>query len=258
MKNNDINRITTILKEIVNAENVDISSIQMHSKLNSKIWQSNEKLYLDVRKSLLLNAKRFIEFCDIENFRYSDIILTGSLANYNYNNNSDLDIHIVLDYTQISNDIEIVDELFKVKKKLWSEYLSNKIKGFDVELYIQNSNENHISSGIYSIYYDNWIVKPIKKIININTYVLQKKASELMNEIDDLEKNFKQKNFLFKLNRLKNKIKKYRQIGLEEKGEFSNENLVFKILRYNGYLKKLYNLKIKYLNNELTLNEFKH
>ena len=63
-----------------------------------------------------MNAKRFIEFCDAENLKFNDIILTGSLANYNYNNNSDLDVHVVLDFNQISENKEFIGDFFKMKK----------------------------------------------------------------------------------------------------------------------------------------------
>ena len=56
---------------------------------------------------------------------------------------------------------------------------------------------------------------------------------------------------------LKNKIKKYRQAGLDSNaGEFSNENLVFKVLRNTGYLEKMVEFKNDYLTKELSLNEF--
>ena len=39
------------------------------------------------------------------------------------------------------------------------------------------------------------------------------------------------------INKFKDKLKKYRTRGLEDGGEFSNENLVFKVLRRNGIFK---------------------
>ena len=93
--------ISDELKEVVEPDNVDVSSIQMHDELNPFIWDSDMEMKPDVRKALLMNAKRFIEFCDAESLTFADIILTGSMANYNYNENSDLDIHVVLDFKQI-------------------------------------------------------------------------------------------------------------------------------------------------------------
>ena len=77
-----------------------------------------------------------------------------------------------------------------------------------------------------------------------------------MNAIDDLQTNQDEKDFMKRYEALKNKIKKYRQTGLEDKGEFSTENLVFKVLRYSGYLEKMVEIKNEYLTQELSLNEF--
>lgn len=246
--------IGDVIKEVIEPDNVDTTSIQLHDKLCPLIWEG-DKLKPDVRKILLLNAKRFIEFSNAENLKFNDITLTGSMANYNYNDNSDLDVHIVLDYSQISENKEFVADFLKLKKQLWNEKLPIQVKGHDVELYFQDSGEIHHSSGVYSILKDKWIIKPTKKIINIDTANIKLKTADFMNAIDDLESNKNSKNWLNKYKEIKDKIKKYRQIGLDSGGEYSVENLVFKVLRNTGYLEKMVELKNNYLQNELSLDE---
>jgi len=247
--------VNDILKEVIEPDAVDVSSIQMHDELNPLIWD-DIKIKSEVRKTLLKNAKRFIEFSDTENLKFEDIILTGSMANYNYNENSDLDVHIVLDFDQISENNDFVGDFFKLKKQLWAENLPIQVKGHDVEMYFQDSKEPHHSSGTYSLVRDEWINKPTKKIVNINSGAVQLKAADLMNTIDDLEDNRSKENFLQRYEKIKNKIKKMRQSGLDTGGEYSVENLAFKILRNNGYLEKLISMKNDYLTKELSLNEF--
>lgn len=249
------NNISDALKEAVEPNSVDVSSIQMHDNLNPLIWDDNENLKPEIRKALLLNAKRFIEFSDVENLKFNDIILTGSLANFNYNENSDLDVHIILSFSQISENKEFVGDFFKLKKKLWTESLPIQIKGHDVELYFQDSGEPHHSTGVYSLMKNEWVRRPTKKIVNVDTADVQLKSSDFMNAIDDLESNKNQRNFLTRYEKLKDKIKKYRQSGLDEKGEFSVENLVFKILRNTGYLEKMIKSKNNYLTQELSVDE---
>lgn len=244
-----------IVKEAIEPDEVNASSIQMHDSLNELIWDDTT-IKPDVRKALLLNAKRFIEFCDAENLKFNDIILTGSLANYNYNENSDLDVHVILDYNQISNNKEFVGDYYKLKKQLWADKLPIQVKGYDVEMYFQDSSEPHYSSGTYSLINNKWIKKPTKKIININIENVKAKTADIINTIEDLESNENQENFIKKHDTLKNKIKKYRQSGLESGGEYSTENLVFKILRNTGYLQKMVDMKNKYLTNELSLDEY--
>jgi len=154
------NNISDELKEVVEPDNVDVSSIQMHDTLNPLIWESDMKMKSEVRKALLMNAKRFIEFADVESLTFADIILTGSMANFNYNENSDLDVHIVLDFNQISENKDFVGDFFKLKKALWADRLPIQVKGHDVEMYFQDSAEPHHSSGTYSLVRDEWIRKP--------------------------------------------------------------------------------------------------
>ena len=248
--------ISDELKEVVEPDNVDVSSIQLHDVLNPLIWDSDMIIKPDVRKALLMNAKRFIEFCDSNSLKFDDIILTGSMANYNYNENSDLDVHILLDFNQISKNKSFVGDFFKLKKALWAERLPIQVKGHDVEMYFQDSAEPHHSSGTYSLVKNDWIRKPTKKIINIDSASVQLKSADLMNAIDDLETNRSKDDFLNKHEQLKNRIKKLRQSGLDKSGEFSSENLAFKVLRNTGYLGKMVDMKNDYLTKELSLNEF--
>ena len=54
--------------------------------------------------------------------------------------------------------------------------------------------------------------------------------------------------------RIRKKLKKFRQGGLEKGGEYSVENLVFKVLRRNEYLHKLSSLKIMSYDNLMSIN----
>jgi len=257
---NNINttlNFSDLIKEAIEPDEVDVTSIRMNDTLNPLIWESEDKIKPEIRKALLLNAKRFIEFSGIEKLTFKDIVLTGSLANYNYNENSDLDVHTLLDFNQISENKNFVDDYLKLKKDLWTKNMSIQIKGFDVETYFQDIAEKHMSTGVYSLMNDSWVRKPLKQIINIDTINIKAKSSDLMNSIDGLIKNITSSSFLNKYKFLKDKIKKLRQSGLELGGEFSTENLVFKILRNTGYLRKMVDAKKEYLKNELSLSETK-
>jgi hypothetical protein len=177
------------------------------------------------------------------------------MANYNYNENSDLDIHIILDFDQISKDEGFADEYLRMKKSIWNDRFPIQVKGHDVEMYYQNAEEPHHSTGTYSLMNNDWINEPTKKIVDVNVPAIKEKGGQLMYEIDDLSTIRDSEDFLEKYNMLKDKIKKMRQSGLETGGEFSTENLTFKVLRNNGYLGKLVDLKEDYLTKELSLNQ---
>jgi hypothetical protein len=57
------------------------------------------------------------------------------------------------------------------------------------------------------------------------------------------------------IDKYKEKLRKFRTCGLEKDGEYSSENLVFKILRRNGYLEKLRNSTQDILDKKLSMNQ---
>ena len=97
-----------------------------HSKdnLNKKIWKDGENeitINPVVRKKLLEISNEFIEFLKVD-IIVSDIIMTGSLANYNWSEFSDIDLHIVVDFDQFSEEqLPLYEELFRLKKTLFNE-----------------------------------------------------------------------------------------------------------------------------------------
>jgi predicted nucleotidyltransferase len=244
-----------LIAEIVKPDEVEVDSIKQHDDLHPIFWDEDQKLRPEIRKILLKNAKSFIKFANIEEYRFIDIILTGSIANYTYTEASDVDLHIILDFSQISDDIELVNDLFKTKKSLWSKTYATKIKNHEIELYFQNEKEPHHAIGVYSLMKDEWIKKPTKKVLDVNTKNLQEKTVGFINKINDLEGLINSDNFIDEYDKLKEKLKKYRQSGLDKEGEYSTENLVFKLLRNLGYLDKFFNLKNEYVAKNLTINQ---
>lgn len=248
------NDFDKLLKEVIEPENVDVSTIKFNDTLSPVLW-SNNILLPEVRNVLLKNAKNFIEYCDLDFLHFNDIVLVGSMANYNYNDYSDIDVHIIMDFNQISENRTFVSNFFKLKKKLWSEQLTTQIKGQDIEMYIQDINEINYSSGTYSILRNKWINSPTKKIINLDVVNIKIKTADFMNAIEYIEQYSDEDRFLPLYNKLKEKLKKFRQSGLARDGEFSIENIVFKLLRNSGYLERFLNLKNRFLSKELSLNE---
>jgi len=218
-------------------------------ELNPKFWE-NDKLKLEIRSRLMLIAKKFYEFLKIKS-PIKDIILTGSSANYNWTSKSDIDLHVVLDFTDIDENTELVKEDMLAHKNLWNDTYDIKIKGFPVELYAQNESEKHYSTGVYSILNDSWIKEPSKEEHNVDRKAIEDKSKSIESTIDKAIKD----SDLEKLNKITDKIKEMRSSGLEENGEYSLENLVFKNLRNNGYLEKMQKAKIKITNEQLSLEK---
>jgi predicted nucleotidyltransferase len=241
-------------------DNNIIKSFFSKDDLNSKIWDENMQLRTEVREKLLQTANEFIDFIGVP-LLIEDVIFTGSLANYNWSEYSDIDLHVVCDFIQFSDtELSLYEELFKVKKTIFNTNHDIKIFGYEVELYVQNATEAHFSSGVYSVLYDEWDVKPEKEDSNIDTKILKSKINHWKSQIDTVVDNATEKDIdeaREYIKKFKEKLKKYRSSGLKKEGEYSYENLVFKYLRRSDYLEKLFNLENNLLDKELSLMEQK-
>jgi hypothetical protein len=233
-----------------------INSFGTRDELNPKVWDNDDKLNKKVREKLLAVATEFIDFLGVP-ILVEDIIFTGSLANYNWSKYSDVDLHVVADFTQFSDDLlPLYQELFKVKKTLFNTDHDIKIFGYDVELYVQDSNEAHFSSGVYSVLNDEWDNKPKKENVKIDKNLIRQKSNQWMEIIDtalEAASDVTADDAREIIKKCRNKLKKYRTCGLEKEGEYSDENLVFKVLRRNGYIEKLMNFENDVVDKELSL-----
>jgi hypothetical protein len=233
-----------------------INSFGTRDSLNPKIWDNNDMLNKEVREKLLGVANEFIEFLGVP-ILIEDIIFTGSLSNYNWSKYSDIDLHVVADFTQFSDELlPLYQELFKVKKTLFNTDHDIKIFGYEVELYVQDSNEAHFSSGVYSVLFDEWSNKPKKENVKIDKNLIREKSKQWMEIIDtalDAASDVMADDAREILKKCKDKLKKYRTCGLEKEGEYSDENLVFKVLRRNGYIEKLMNFENDVVDKELSI-----
>ncbi len=244
-----------LIAEVIKPDEIDVGSIKQHDELNPIIWDENKKMRPEIRKTLLENAKVFIKFAKVEELKFNDIVLTGSMANYSFTENSDIDLHIIMDFSQLSDDEDLVRDLLKTKKGLWLKTFETKIKNHQIEIYFQNKDEVHHATGVYSLMNDSWIKKPVKKVLDVNTRNLQEKTNDFIEKINNLESLIDSNEFVMEYNTIKDRIKKYRAGGLEAGGEFSTENLVFKLLRNLGYLEKLFDLRNQYFNKKLTIQQ---
>lgn len=228
--------------------------------LNPKIWNDVETddpvLKNSIRVALLRIAGEFMDFLG-EDLFVDDIRFTGSLANFNWSEFSDIDLHLYVDFSQFdAKDRSVYKELFQLKKTLFNTTHKITVKGYEVELYAEDVNETHFSTGVYSVLFDEWVHKPEKENVKIDREFLIKKVSGVMETIDGLMEDIVDDDLdiaLQKIEKFKEKLKKYRSSGLEKDGEFSYENLVFKFLRRNQYIDKLYDFKNKLMDKKLSL-----
>ena len=182
-----------------------------------------------------------------------DIVLTGSLANYNWSEFSDFDLHVIVDLQQYEDDADLYKELYNLKKQIFNEKHDITIYGYDVELYAQDTEEAHYSSGVFSVMNDEWISEPSKMKNQVDQEILKHKIKNWTDKIDTAVEDALESKDNTKLETLKDKLKEYRNSGLEKDGELSYENLVFKFLRRSGHIQKLFDTLNKTLDKELSI-----
>jgi hypothetical protein len=215
------------------------------------IWDEYQHLDPKVRVNLLRIA---YDFYEKTNFKAPiiDVYLMGSIANYNWTPESDVDIHIIIDYNKLEIPLETAKESIKVAGSQWNSEHTIFVKKHKVEINIQNVEEQkpHVT-GIYSLSKDQWIRKPVKQTPKINKSVLQVQYRAMRNyiqsAIDGGDRDY--------MKSVKKYIDAYRQYGLDTYGELSYENIVFKILRAKGVIKKLKDSINMVYDKELSVKE---
>lgn len=227
------------------------SGIKFHDRLSPKVWRGTE-LDPKVRERLLQIADLFIESIDIPNFKVLDIVLTGSLANYNYTDFSDFDLHIITRYSDLECD-DLAQAFYQAKKAIWNKKHRILVRGHEVELYVEDINEDkEAKGGIYSIKNSKWLKEPQPQNPEIDRISVATKVKDL---IDRVERVIDPKQNSETIQHLIDKISKMRKSGLAKEGEFGVENLAFKILRNQGVLDRLHQEYIRRQDSELSLDE---
>jgi hypothetical protein len=226
---------------------LSVQSIPFQETLNTLLWKNNQ-LKTEIRYQLLLIARNFTEFLKVKSIHLKDITISGSNASYGYSEFSDIDLHLVVD---IPSDKPELVELYDAKKNQYNFTYNIKIKNIDVELYVQDSKQHHESAGIYSIINDNWIKEPTHQTPRVSEQEVNDKARNYVGQINQALKSSKLK----LANDTMDNIKRLRKSGLDDVGEFSVENLAFKVLRAHGKIDKLRNHINKLQSSALSLGE---
>lgn len=215
-------------------EDLVSTAVIFHKRLNPKLWVKSH-LRPDIRFKLLKIARNFIDYIDIDKLNLQDITVSGSNAGYTYSRASDIDLHLIVDIPSDRKDI--MSQLFDAKKNQYNFTYDIKIKGIDVELYVQDSKQPHTSAGIYSVLDDRWLKTPQAIYDNVDRSLVKQKYNQFKGKIRLALRS----NNLNQVQNVYNDIRKMRQHGLSQSGELGVENITFKVLRAKGLIEKLRN-----------------
>ena len=215
--------------------------------LNPLIWDKNNNLKPEVKAKLNQIAKAFIKTLEIPTNAVEDIVITGSMASYNYTPHSDIDLHLVIDFEKVHTDCPIVGDYLLSKKSEFNQKHDIFIYGIPVEVYAEGVGQGTVHNGLYSLK-TGWVDLPKKIKPTNNDVAVEAKYKEYKEAADSIKDGDLAEKLL-------DKIKKMRKAGLAEGGEFSVENLVFKKLRDTGVIERLMKAKKEGIDKKLSLGE---
>jgi len=213
--------------------------------LHPSFWDAAKNFDQDLREKLLAIAQDVSEGAGVKTDLIDDIQLTGSMANFNYTDFSDLDVHILLDFAKINHDEDLVKKALDGKRFVWNLRHDITMGGHDVEVYFQDTEEPHKASGLYSILNNEWIREPEHNEPEVDARDVSAKADRIKGEIADLEVALQSTpveeldNLAEAADALRAKVAKMRKDSLEARGEFGIGNLAFKELRNSEYMGRL-------------------
>ena len=226
-------------------------AFQYHKDLNSKFW-TDKGFDKKVRNNLVDMALDFYSNLQT-NAPLEDIQITGSITNYTYTKNSDIDLHLRIDFKKASKNDKLVFMAFDGEAYKWRLKHDITLKNHPVEIFVEDTYiQPHKTKSIYSILRNKWIKQPVYDPPEIDEQNVNKKYQFYKKEIDFLikEKNKNNnhsilKSILKRAKNIKNKLSESRRECMKSEigFDFCIENLVFKKLRDAGYLDKLNDLK---------------
>jgi hypothetical protein len=100
---------------------------------------------------------------------------------------------------------------------------------------------------------DNWLVLPKKFKTDIDQKAIKNKYKKLKVEIEEAIKEAQEDNSTDSIDRMLEKVRKMRKAGLESAGELSDENLAYKVMRTEGLLQKMFNIKEDLIDKALSV-----
>ena len=230
--------------------------IEYHTTLNEVMWNKSEagyELKEDIRKVLVKGAEEFIEYVNIPAMiTVQDITITGSSANYNWTASSDIDLHILVELSDVDPEyLDAVIDMFKAKKTVWNDEHNVTVHGIPVEYYVQDIAEKHHSTGIFSILNNEWVTQPNHEPPSVDDIAVKSKVKELQDKIDAACRS----NKAAVVEAVYDKIIKMRKAALEKGGEFATDNIVFKQLRNLKYIEKLATCRTNTFDREISIED---
>jgi hypothetical protein len=227
-----------------------MKAVIYNNTLNPNLWNPDNTIKPDVRDALLRIAQSFYQETELP-APIEDVYMLGSAANYNWAPTSDIDLHILINFDKLGLEHDLVKKMVDSIKANWNKNHDIRIHGHRLELYIQDIKETNRALGIYSILNNKWVKVPQKLNLSLDKNAIQQKYTDMVVQI----KNAIKSNSLEDLKRVLKSVYDMRETGLSKGGEFSTENIVFKLLRTRNHVDNLKTAVNKVYDSQNSLKE---
>jgi len=215
--------------------------IRSEDDLEPNIWRGR-KLKRGIREALMAIAHDVWDDMEKGRAKLLDVTLTGSCAGYRWSPTSDVDVHLIVQYSDVDSYEELVGSYFKARTALWDKEHDVTLHGHPVEVYVQDVDEVQWSSGVYSLMQDKWLLPPTVPDSDgddVDIAAAERKARTYARDIHRAVAALRAhpgEQEISRVKKIKARVRQLRRSGLEREGELSIENLAFKALRKIGAL----------------------
>jgi hypothetical protein len=202
------------------------------------------KLRQDVRQKSLAFARARFDELGMPDLKILDMLYVGSLASYEYDDLSDVDIHIIIDPASFKGDPKMLRRYLSKVNDL-NEFLYNRVTFYgrkaDFSFYADTV-EGRIEPGvgIYSLFNETWPSQPEAAPIRFSRTRVYAEFGDFVQRYNALATDYARDKRSFVCQRfsdLREEVRLYRRKGIAKDGIRSTENIVYRALRrINGNL----------------------
>lgn len=206
--------------------------MEQHTELNPLFWQQ-EQLDPTIQKKLQrIGTIYFHEIVRaIPGVKLKDILFIGGMANYFYNSDSDIDIHLLIDTSNLSYSDDFINHYLIYINKYWS---TKKIMLSNYRIELGAYTDSNSAGGIYSILTNQWLTPPTRATINFSKETLKGVVEQHHHELMQLQDAYAMFPTTFdcaKFTRFLGDMSRSRSEGLRREGLTSIENFAYRVMR---------------------------
>ncbi len=196
-------------------------------------------------KSIAFANARFLEL-GLPGLQIIDMLYVGSLASFEYDDLSDVDIHIILDPASFPGEKAMLRRYLSKFNDL-NEFLYGRVTFYgrkaDFSFYADTV-ENRLEPGVgvYSLFARDWPSAPQAAPIRFSRERIVTELKDFIARYNDLATAYAKDKRYFEcdaFSRLREEVRLYRRKGIAKDGIRSTENIVYRALRrVNGNLSR--------------------